>query len=417
MSLTETLRIAFRALAANKLRSILTMLGIIIGVAAVIALMSVGRGVENYVTRTFQGIGSNLLFVIPGGPDQAGFGPGGGGARRREKPLTMDDVRVLSDSSRLPDVVAVAPAVGDFASLEFGRENAFVQVLGVSTNYAEVSNYSVNDGDWLSDNDERGAARVAVLGQTVVKRLFGDELPLGQTVKINQVPFRVIGTLTPQGGGLFGDQDNVVFIPLSTAQQRVYNLRTADGKLAVSNISLQVSDAEAMDATAQQVAEVLRDFRGITFRAEDDFTVVTQQDLISSFGQITSALTLFLGLIAGISLLVGGIGIMNIMLVSVTERTREIGLRKALGAKRRDVLNQFLVEAISLSAFGGLIGIAIGAGLGALIQFIQPDLPVAVTPDSVAMATGVSLAIGLFFGLYPAWRAAQLNPIEALRYE
>jgi putative ABC transport system permease protein len=256
-----------------------------------------------------------------------------------------------------------------------------------------------------------------VLGQTVVKRLFGDELPLGQTVKINQVPFRVIGTLTPQGGGLFGDQDNVVFIPLSTAQQRVYNLRTADGKLAVSNISLQVSDAEAMDSTAQQVAEVLRDFRGITFRAEDDFTVVTQQDLISSFGQITSALTLFLGLIAGISLLVGGIGIMNIMLVSVTERTREIGLRKALGAKRRDVLNQFLVEAISLSAFGGLIGIAIGAGLGALIQFIQPDLPVAVTPDSVAMATGVSLAIGLFFGLYPAWRAAQLNPIEALRYE
>jgi putative ABC transport system permease protein len=324
---------------------------------------------------------------------------------------------VLSDSSRLPDVVAVAPAVGDFASLEFGRENTFVQVLGVSTNYAEVSNYSVNDGDWLSDNDERGAARVAVLGQTVVKRLFGDELPLGQTVKINQVPFRVVGTLTPQGGGLFGDQDNVVFIPLSTAQQRVYNSRTADGKLAVSNISLQVSDAEAMDSTAQQVAEVLRDFRGITFRAEDDFTVVTQQDLISSFGQITSALTLFLGLIAGISLLVGGIGIMNIMLVSVTERTREIGLRKALGAKRRDVLNQFLVEAISLSALGGLIGIAIGASLGALIQFIQPDLPVAVTPDSVAMATGVSLAIGLFFGLYPAWRAAQLNPIEALRYE
>ncbi len=415
MSLTETLRIALRALAANKLRSILTMLGIIIGVAAVIALMSVGRGVENYVTRTFQGIGSNLLFVIPGGPGQVSFGPGG--FRRREKPLTMDDVRVLSDPVRLPDVVAVAPAVGDFANVEFGRENSFVRVLGVPPNYADVANYSVNDGNWLSDNDERGAARVAVLGQTVVKRLFRDELPLGQTVKINQVPFRVIGTLTPRGGGLFGDQDNVVFIPLSTAQQRVYNLRTADGKLAVSNISLQVRDAGAMDSTAQQVTEVLRDFRGITFRAEDDFTVVTQQDLISSFGQITSALTLFLGLIAGISLLVGGIGIMNIMLVSVTERTREIGLRKALGAKRRDVLNQFLVEAISLSALGGLIGIAIGAGLGALIQFIQPDLPVAVTLDSVALATGVSLAIGLFFGLYPAWRAAQLNPIEALRYE
>ncbi|MDW8326056.1 MAG: ABC transporter permease [Anaerolineales bacterium] len=416
MSLTETLRVAFRALAANKLRSLLTMLGIIIGVAAVIALMSVGRGVENYVTRTFQGIGSNLLFVIPGGPDQAGFGPEGP-FRRREKPLTMDDVRALSDPSRLPDVVAVAPAAGNFASVEFGRENAFVQVLGVPPNYAEVSNYSVNDGDWFSENDERGAARVAVLGQTVVKRLFRDELPLGQTVKINQVPFRVIGTLTPRGGGLFGDQDNIVFIPLSTAQQRVYNLRTADGKLAVSSISLQVRDASLMDSTAQQVAEVLRDSRGINFRDEDDFTVITQQDLISSFGQITGALTLFLGLIAGVSLLVGGIGIMNIMLVSVTERTREIGLRKAVGAKRRDVLQQFLVEAMTLSLFGGLLGVAVGAGLGALIQFIQPDLPVAVTPDSVALATGVSLAIGLFFGLYPAWRAAQLNPIEALRYE
>lgn len=414
MLFTETLRIALRALAANKLRSILTMLGIIIGVAAVIALMSVGRGVETYVTSTFQGIGSNLLFVLPGGPDHADFGPP---RFNREKPLTTADAAYLDNPELLPDVAGVASSIVDFANVEYSRELAFVQVAGVTPNYNGVLNYDVADGEWFSENDERSAARVALLGPTVATRLFDDEYAIGQTVKINNVPFKVIGILKSKGGSLFGDQDNLVMIPLSTGQQRVFNARTPNGKFSVTSIALQVRDANELDAVAEQVAEALRNYRNINFRSEDDFTVVTQEDLISSFGQITGALTLFLGLIAGISLLVGGIGIMNIMLVSVTERTKEIGLRKALGAKRRDVLSQFLVEAITLAGLGGLMGIGIGASIGFLIGAIQPDLPVAVTWDSVAMATGVSLAIGLFFGLYPAYRAASLNPIDALRYE
>jgi putative ABC transport system permease protein len=415
MSLGETLRIAMTALTANKLRSLLTMLGIIIGVGAVIALMSIGRGVELVVTAEFQGIGSNLLFVFPGGPEDQG--PPQPGARR-EKPLTSADVAFLADPASLTGVSAVAAELTNFTLVEYSRENTFVQVNGVTLNYAGVRQFQVEDGEWFSENDERAAARVAVLGQTVMKRLFPDgEYPVGQTVRINNLPFKIIGTLASKGGGAFGDQDNIVLIPLSTAQQRVYNARTADGRFAVSVIYLQARDANQLEAVALEITDALRDFRGITFRDEDDFTVITQQDLISSFAEVTSALTLFLGLIAGISLLVGGIGIMNIMLVSVTERTKEIGLRKAVGAKRRDVLRQFLVEATSLSLFGGLIGIGLGAATAYAITLIQPELPVAVTPDSVALATGVSLAIGLFFGLYPAYRAARLNPIDALRYE
>ncbi|MBL8055703.1 MAG: ABC transporter permease [Anaerolineales bacterium] len=415
MSLAETLRVAVRALAANKLRSVLTMLGIIIGVGAVIALMSIGRGVERFVLDEFQGIGSNLLFVFPGGPDTQGPPRPG---RSREKPLTNADVAVLADPGRLPDVAGVAAELTNFTLVEFGRENATVQVSGVSLTYPEVRQYQVADGEFFSESDERAAARVAVLGPTLVKRLFpGGEYPIGQTIRINGLPFKVVGTLVSKGGGLFGDQDNLALIPLSTAQQRVFNARTADGRFSVSTIYLQARDADQLDAVAQQVVELLRDYRGISFRAEDDFTVITQEDLTSSLGQVTGALTLFLGLIAGISLLVGGIGIMNIMLVSVTERTREIGLRKALGAKRRDVLSQFLVEATALALLGGLVGISLGAAAAFSIKLFQPELPVAVTPDSVLLATGVSLAIGLFFGLYPAYRAAGLNPIEALRYE
>jgi putative ABC transport system permease protein len=391
------------------------MLGIIIGVAAVIALMSIGRGVELFVNDTFQGIGSNLLFVFPGGPERQGLQRTG---RNREKPITNDDVAFLSNPANFPELSEVAADVQNFTLVEYGRENTFVQVIGASQTYNVVRGYTVEAGEWFSENDQRAVARVAVVGQTIVTRLFPNgEDPLGQTVKINNLPFKIIGTLEKKGGFLGGDQDNIVFVPLSTAQQRVYNTRTANGRLSVSAIYLQVRNADELEATARKVTDQLRTYRNIAFRDEDDFTVVTQQDLISSFGQITSALTLFLGLIAGISLLVGGIGIMNIMLVSVTERTKEIGLRKALGAKRRDVLSQFLIEAVTLALFGGLLGIAIGASAAIAITLAQPDLPVAVTWDSIALATGVSIAIGLFFGLYPAARAARLNPIDALRYE
>ena len=415
MNISESLRVALRALAANKLRALLTMLGIIIGVAAVITLLSVGRGVEQYVTEQFQGIGSNLLFVFPGGPDEQG-GPGAG--VNREKPLVNQDAEALADPYRVPSAKAVALEFFGFGNVEYGRESLNVQVSGVSTNYQEVRQFFVEEGEFILDGDERSAARVAVVGQTVAQTLFPDgEYPLGQTIKINKLPFKVIGVLEKKGGGLFGDQDALVLIPLSTAQQRLFNARGPDGKYRVSLVYVQALDDDGMEKLAQEITAVLRERHDVQFRGEDDFTIVTQADLISAFGEVTSVLTVFLGAIAGISLLVGGIGIMNIMLVSVTERTKEIGLRKAIGAKRRDILGQFLIEAVLLSSLGGLVGVALGAAGAQAVASLQPDVPVAVTFDSVLLATGFSAAIGLFFGMYPAIRAAALNPIDALRYE
>ncbi|MGH2523610.1 MAG: ABC transporter permease [Anaerolineales bacterium] len=415
MTFAEFLRIALRGLAANKLRAVLTMLGIIIGVAAVITLLSVGNGVAQYVTEQFQGIGSNLLFVFPGGPDEQS-GPGAGADR--EKPLTNQDAEALADPFRVPSAKAVALEFFGFGAVEYGREIMNVQVSGVSANYQQVRQFYVQEGEFFTEADERSAARVAVLGQTVVTTLFPDgEYPLGQTLKINNLPFKVIGLLEKKGGSLFGDQDSVVLIPLATAQQRLFNAREPNGRYSVSLIYVQAQTDRAMEPMAKEITDVLRDQHDIQFRDEDDFTLVTQDDLISAFGEVTGVLTIFLGAIAGISLLVGGIGIMNIMLVSVTERTREIGLRKAVGAKRRDILGQFLIEAILLSLLGGLVGILLGIlGAQAVVRF-QPDLPIVVTWDSVLLATGFSAAIGLFFGLYPAVRAAALNPIDALRYE
>ena len=415
MGLSELVRVALRSLAANKLRAALTMLGIIIGVAAVITLLSVGRGVEQYVTRQFQGIGSNLIFVFPGGPEEQTGPPGTGG---RDRPLTNADGDALSDPYLVPSAKAVALEYLGFGSVEYSRETMSVQVSGVSTNYQAVRQFFVADGNFISDADERSSARVAVVGQTVVRTLFpAGEYPLGQTIKINNLPFKIVGTLQSKGGSLFGDQDSVVLIPLSTAQQRVFNARAPDGQFTLSLVHVQAVSDNAMETVAAEITAVLRDRHRIQFRDEDDFTIVSQNDLISAFGEVTGVLTIFLGAIAGISLLVGGIGIMNIMLVSVTERTREIGLRKAMGARRRDILAQFLIEAVLLSLLGGLIGILIGGAGSQAVAGFQTDLPVAVTLDSVLLATGFSAAIGLFFGMYPAVRASALNPIDALRYE
>ncbi len=418
MSLLETLALAFKALTANKLRSILTMLGIIIGVAAVVALMSIGRGVEQFVAAEFQSVGSNLIILLPGGRQEQTGPPGSNTGRVR--PLTNADVLALAQTDRLPSVVNVTGTLFEFAQVEAGRERlSGVQTLGVSPNYNQlVESYTIAEGRFFNETDERSAARVVILGQTAVRRLFpSGEPPIGQNVKINNLPFRVVGVLNSIGGGAFGDQDRVVLIPLATAQQRVFNARTNTGGYAVSLIYLKAANSQASESAVQEIADFMRERRNIAFRGEDDFTVVTQDEVAGAFGQVTSVLTTFLGLIAGISLLVGGIGIMNIMLVSVTERTKEIGLRKALGAKKRDVLTQFLVEAITVSLLGGLLGVALGAGAALLVSAIQPDIPVAVTFDSIALGTGVSAAIGLFFGLYPASRASNLSPIEALRYE
>jgi putative ABC transport system permease protein len=413
MTLWQNLRLALTGLAVNKLRTFLTMLGIIIGVAAVITLLSVGRGVEKFVAAEFQGLGNNLLFVLPGqiGPDRGPRRAGGSG-------LTSADVAALADPARVPDVVAVVPEYGRRAVVTRGRHEARTQIAGTTPDYPAVRNFVPVAGNFFDERDVAGAARVALLGQTAYEKLFPDgEPPVGATIKINDVNFQVIGLMEAKGGSGFNDQDDLILVPITTAQRRLFAARRPDGKWRVDVIYAQVISEERQEAAIRQIQFTLRESHNISFRDEDDFTVLSQSELISAFGQITGVLTIFLGVIAGISLLVGGIGIMNIMLVSVTERTREIGLRKAVGAKRRDILAQFLVEAVMLSLVGGLIGLIVGAVGAQLIAYYSNSLQPTVAWDSVVLAITFSAAVGLFFGIYPATRAAGLNPIDALRYE
>ena len=419
MQFLENLRIALRGLAVNKLRSILTMLGIIIGVGAVIALISVGQGFESYITEQFASLGTNLLFVVPGQLESGG--PRASRRSRGAEPLTMDDAEAIADVFRVPDVAAVAPAYMRSGLIVNGNRDTYSSVNGITPEYANVRNFKVIEGEFISDSDVTGRSRVALLGARVVERLFPDDPPLsiiGQVIKINDVPFRVKGLLEEKGSsaGPGQDEDNAVLIPISTAQSRLYSAAVVRGSYQVSVIYAQVVSEDLMDEAADQIADVMRDQHRITFRDEDDFTVINQADLIAVFGDITAIFTTVLGSIAGISLVVGGIGIMNIMLVSVTERTREIGLRKAIGAKRSDILAQFLIEAIVLSVIGGAIGIVLGV-VGSLAIGKFADMQTVVTPGAVLLATGFSIGVGLFFGIYPATRAARLSPIDALRYE
>ncbi|UCG24271.1 MAG: ABC transporter permease [Chloroflexota bacterium] len=413
MNLSENFRLALRALSANKLRAILTMLGIIIGVAAVITLLSVGQGVESFIVAEFEGLGNNLLFVIPG-QLEAGQGPprpGGGG-------LTNDDLAALSDPLRVPDVVAVVPEYARPAIITRAGNEARTQISGTTANFPEVRNFYPVAGSFFTEQDLNANARVAVLGQTVYEALFPDgELPLGETIKIDNTNFQVIGVMEEKGGSGFNDQDDLILIPLATAQRRLFPARRSDGKFRIDFIYAQAISEERQSAAIAEIEWTLREMHRIGLEDEDDFTVLSQDELAGAFSQVTSILTIFLSLIAGISLLVGGIGIMNIMLVSVRERTREIGLRKAVGAKRRDILWQFLVEAVALALMGGLVGLLIGYGGAAVIANFSESLQPALDWSSVALAIGFSAAVGLFFGIYPASRAARLNPIDALRYE
>lgn len=412
MNLFESFRIAMRALAANKLRSILTMLGIIIGVGAVIALMSIGRGVERYVTNQFAGLGSNLLFITPGqiseGPPQQ---------RIDVRLLTLTDANALADRSRVPSVRAVAAEYSASALVARGKQSARSTVHAATATYPDVINWEVALGSFFSQADVDERARVVVLGADVYRRLFEpNEFPLEQTVRVDNLLLRVIGVMEPRGGGFGGNQDDSIFIPLTTAQDRLFGQKTVSGDYQINVIYASVIDDAAADQAQIEIGEVLRERRNISYLDSDDFNIISQDDLISVFGDILSALTIFLGAIAAISLLVGGIGIMNIMLVTVTERTREIGVRKAIGAKNRDILRQFLFEAILMSGLGGLIGVGAGIGaaktIGRLTSFTT-DLQ----PQSIILAMVFSAAVGVFFGYYPARRAAKLNPIEALRYE
>jgi putative ABC transport system permease protein len=416
MNFTTTLRTAIRALSANKVRALLTMLGIIIGVAAVISLMSVGRGAQAAVTNQIQGLGTNLLFIRPGSTQQGGVRAGQGSAQS----LSLDDAQAIGE--QVDSVAGVAPEVGGFAQLVAAGQNWSTRVTGTTEDYPDVRNFHVADGDFFSRQQVDSRSAVVVLGSSVAQNLFGDLDPVGESVRISVggrggVSFRVIGVMETKGGSGQGNQDDQVFVPLTAYQTRLTPTRTVRGSYQVSTINVQVADAKLMDAATQDIGDVLRQRHRVT---QDDFTIQSQADYLNTAAQVTGIMTILLGAIAGISLVVGGIGIMNIMLVSVTERTREIGIRKAIGARRRDILLQFLVEAAVVSLLGGLIGMAIGIGLAHLLSGIPLNgqkLTTLVTPDAVLLSVTVSAAVGLFFGIYPATRAARLRPIEALRYE
>ncbi len=420
-SITENIRMALYALTANKLRAVLTMLGIVIGVAAVITLVSVGNGVSRYIGDAFGSIGTDLLFVISGSPKDTSSGPPSTvlqGNVAIGPALTLKDADALKDPFRAPDVSIVAPEVQTAAPTSVGANVSNPIIGGVTPGYDVVRSWNLVEGRFISEADLSLKARVAVIGQTVLKDLFPDgKYPIGETIKIDKLAYKVIGVLAAKGGSSFGDVDNQIYVPLSAAHNDFFPIKNRAGEAVVSVIYTQPTDETRRAAATEQIKAILRDRHNISYRDEDDFSVFSQADFLAAFGAITGAVTVFLSAIAGISLIVGGIGIMNIMLVTVTERTHEIGLRKAVGAKQRDILFQFLIEAMTLSLLGGLIGIAIGSGgaiaIGKLVENFKPT----VAPGSVLLATGFSLAVGLFFGLYPAMRAARLNPIEALRHE
>ncbi len=414
MPLGEAILIAFRALAANKLRSILTMLGTIIGVAAVLTLMSVGRGMEQYITDQFASIGSNLLFVIPGQINE------GNAAQRTpgSSTLTMSDVEAINEAAPSLDLVAVAPEIVSFVQVTRGRRTTQVQLSGTTPNYVRVRSWNPQLGNFFTERDAQTRSRVVVLGSAIYEQLFDpDEYPIDQTIRINDVTFQVVGVMETKGGSGFGNLDELIFIPFTTAQDRLLRIKTLSGDYKVSVIYISVRSAEEMSTAQAAVTEILRAEHGIDYLNDNDFSIINQSDLLSIFGDISGALTLFLSAIAGISLLVGGIGIMNIMLVSVTERTREIGLRKAVGARPQDILSQFLLEAVALALSGGLLGVALGMVGANAISRLRQDFAAVVGVDVVLIAILFSMAVGLFFGIYPAYRASRLNPIDALRYE
>jgi putative ABC transport system permease protein len=417
MNIIESIRIALRGLAANKMRAILTMLGIIIGVAAVIALMAIGQGVQNSVTQQIQGIGSNLVIISPGATQQGAVRTAQGSAAT----LTYEDALALQDFTMAPDIAGVSPEFGSSAQVVYGGQNFNVRITGVTPDYETVRNVTLESGAFVDKVQLDSLSRVAVIGATTAKNLFSGDDPIGREIKINRSIFTVIGVLQAKGGSPMLGGDDIVLVPITTAQKRLFGGQLGFGVGSrVSTIYVSAASETQVDSAIQQITEILRE-RHKTTLANDDFTVTSQKDILGVLDQITGLMTAFLGAIAGISLVVGGIGIMNIMLVSVTERTREIGIRKAVGAKRRDILVQFLVEAVVLSVVGGLGGIALGWGFSQLVNVLKIGAPTplttAVTADAVILAVSFSVAIGLFFGIYPANRASGLNPIDALRYE
>lgn len=417
MSFWQAIFEALESLNGNKMRSGLTVLGIVIGVAAVIAMLAVGNGAQAAITGSISSIGTNLLFVFSGAPDQGG-GPPGATSGNNIRPLTLGDSDAISDPFAAPSVELVAPTIQGNGKLTFSGESTTSTIAGVTPNYYSVRNLTLAEGEFINEEHLLGRMSVVVLGPEAAIALFGHaDGVVGEVVRIEGQPFRIIGVLVAQGGGAFGSEDNNAYIPFTTAQARLIKRGDLD---EVDVIYIQAVSAETVPLAVEEVSNILRQ-RHRTPVGVDDFTVFTQQDFLSIFASITGVLTIFLGGIAGISLLVGGIGIMNIMLVSVTERTKEIGLRKALGARKRDILLQFLTESSLLSLIGGIIGILFGWFIAIIIEQIATAtgnnfVPI-VGMDAILLSTGFSAAIGLFFGIYPASRAANLEPVEALRHE
>ncbi len=410
MNVAQVFIEALESLNSNKLRSGLTVLGIVIGVAAVIAMLAVGNGAQASITGSINEVGTNLLFVFSGARQNPNV--------HNPRPITMSDAAALLDPYAAPHVQAVAPIDQGSTTAEFGGQSQTTTVIGATPDYEGVRNISLLEGSFISQDDYLGNASVAIIGVDVADALFGHRDGLvGETIRLAGQPFRIIGVLAPQGGSAFGSADNQVIVPLTTAQARLLPNR---GEGRVDVIFVQATDYQSVPAAADEISQILRT-RHHTPIGEDDFTVFTQESILTTVQSVTGVLTIFLGGIAAISLLVGGIGIMNIMLVSVTERTREIGLRKALGARKRDILIQFLAESSMLSLIGGLVGIAFGWLIAYIVGRVAQATGNNFTPivglDAVLLATLFSAAVGLFFGIYPANRAAGLEPVEALRYE
>ncbi|MEO7911143.1 MAG: ABC transporter permease [Roseiflexaceae bacterium] len=414
ISLMETVEIALKSLTANKLRTLLTALGIIIGVGAVVALMAIGNGSTATITASITANGANLLTVRSGAASSGGVRGAVGGAQT----LTTADADALADTQNVPDATLISPEYSSNGQLVAGSQNANANIVGAEPAYLTVHNITLASGEFITDGDTGSMSNIAVLGAKIAATLFPDGDALGQSFRINGLKFTVTGVLAAKGGSGFGSTDDGVIVPLSTAQRKLFGGRAiSGGATLLSSIAVQAKDSESVTSALSEITLTLRDQHDLAADGTaDDFSVINQQDQLASVQSTTQTLTLFLGAIAAISLLVGGIGIMNIMLVSVRERTREIGLRKALGARESDIMTQFMIEALTISLVGALIGLTLGV-LVAVSVNVTGLITAVPTLSSAALAVGFAMTIGLFFGIAPARSAAQLDPIDALRYD
>ncbi len=406
--MSELLRTALSSLWANKTRSILTMLGVVIGVAAVIAMVAIGNGASQQMNDVMSGLGTNMIFIRPGAPNSGGVRQSAGSGAT----LTLADIRAIEDECWT--IETVAPQVSTTAQLIYENRNWSSQVVGSTPGFFTIRGYEANSGRLLDEEDERSASKVCVIGATVAEELFGTADPVGQSVRVMKIPFEIVGVLAPKGQSAMGqNQDDTVIVPITTAQRRLIKSQIAD---SIGAAFVQVRDASMLDGAIAEMRSLLRQRHRLELGKDDDFELNNMTQMVESMQRSTQVMTLLLGAVASISLVVGGIGIMNIMLVSVTERTREIGIRMAIGACAGDIRRQFLLEALLLSMAGGIVGITLGAAASVGVTHFLA-WPTSVSGGAVALAAGFSCCVGVFFGLYPAWKASLLRPIDALRFD